>query len=218
MRSTMSSSHSPQAFVSPLERLAAALGGPLSPAALQLLCAYLADVALWNEQIDLTAARTADAMSEVLVADALVLARPGLIATGARLLDVGTGAGGPAIPLLILRPDLHATLVEPLQKRVTFLRQTLEMLSLSPRTRIIDKKLDRKKPKLDTEIDVAMSRATFAPDLWLSIGTRLAPHTLVLTVQPEPPPLPKGVSLEQTVVYQLPFNGAPRAIQSCRRG
>lgn len=214
----MSSSHSEQAFVAPLQRLAQAFDTELSEPTLTQLCRYLELVASWNEKIDLTAARTLDAMTEVLVADAFVLAREALIAPNVRLLDVGTGAGGPAIPLLLMRPDLRAVLIESLRKRVTFLRQAIDTLGLSKRVELDDVGVNPKKPVFKHHVDVAMSRATFAPDLWLSIGAKLAKQTLVLTVNPEPPAMPKGVSLIDTVVYQLPFSGAPRAIQSCRRG
>lgn len=214
----MSTSHSEQTFIDPLQRLAQAFNTQLSDDALAALCKYLDLVATWNERIDLTAARTPEAMAEVLVADAFVLSRQGLIADKARVLDVGTGAGGPAIALLLMRPDLRAVLIESLRKRVTFLREVIETLNLGSRVVLDDVGVNPKKPVFKHQVDVAMSRATFAPDLWVAIGSKLAKQTLVLTVNADPPLLPKGVTLDETHVYELPFNGAPRAIQSCRRG
>ncbi len=214
----MSTPHSAQAFAEPLQRLARAFEATLGGDVEQALCRYLALVATWNEQIDLTAARTADAMAEVLVADAFVLARLNLIPQGASVLDVGTGAGGPALPLLLMRPDLQALLVESLRKRVTFLRTAIDTLDLRGRVQLDDVGINPKKPTIKRAVDVAMSRATFAPELWLTIGSKVAPRTLVLTVKPDPLPMPKGMTLTEVVVYQLPFSGAPRAIQSCRRG
>lgn len=211
----MSPSHSAQDFAEPLDRLARAFDTSLSVETRETLCRYLELVASWNERIDLTAARAPEAIAEVLVADAFMLARPALIAVGSRLLDVGTGAGGPAIPLLLMRPDLRAVLVESLRKRVAFLRQVVEALGLGSRVELDDVGINPKKPVFKHHVDVAMSRATFAPDLWLSIGSKLAQRTLVLTVKPEPPLLPKNVALVETHVYQLPFNGAPRAIHCC---
>lgn len=214
----MSTPHSEQTFVAPLQRLTQAFEVTLASDVEQRVCRYLALVATWNEQIDLTAARTPEAMTEVLVADAFVLARTTLLPEHASVLDVGTGAGGPAIPLLLMRPDLQALLVESLRKRVTFLRTVIETLDLSARVQLDDVGINPKKPTIKRPVDVAMSRATFAPDLWLSIGNKVAPRTLVLTVKPEPLQMPKGVTLTEVVAYQLPFSGAPRAIQSCRRG
>ncbi|RAV34542.1 16S rRNA (guanine(527)-N(7))-methyltransferase RsmG [Corynebacterium heidelbergense] len=52
------------------------------------------------------------------------------IEQGARVVDVGSGAGLPGIPLAIARPDLEVQLVEPLLRRCTFLGEVLEELSL----------------------------------------------------------------------------------------
>ena len=52
------------------------------------------------------------------------------ITSNASCIDVGTGAGFPAIPLKIVRPDLFVCMVDSLQKRVNFLNQTINMLGL----------------------------------------------------------------------------------------
>ena len=52
---------------------------------------------------------------------------------GARVVDVGTGAGAPGLALALLRPDLRVTLVEPLGKRAAFLRTVLG--AVGPRRR-----------------------------------------------------------------------------------
>ncbi len=53
-----------------------------------------------------------------------------LIADGVRVIDVGSGAGLPGIPLAIARPDLQVTLVEPLLRRATFLTEVVSALEL----------------------------------------------------------------------------------------
>ncbi|WP_420099447.1 16S rRNA (guanine(527)-N(7))-methyltransferase RsmG [Corynebacterium sp.] len=54
-----------------------------------------------------------------------------VIDEGARVVDIGSGAGLPGIPLAIARPDLHVQLVEPLLRRVTFLNEVVADLGLS---------------------------------------------------------------------------------------
>jgi 16S rRNA (guanine527-N7)-methyltransferase len=54
-----------------------------------------------------------------------------LIAPGRRVLDVGSGAGLPGLPLAIARPDLEVVLVEPLLRRSTWLEETVERLGLT---------------------------------------------------------------------------------------
>lgn len=53
-----------------------------------------------------------------------------LVERGAHVLDVGSGAGLPGIPLAIARPDLRVTLVEPLLRRATFLQEVVDSLGL----------------------------------------------------------------------------------------
>jgi 16S rRNA (guanine527-N7)-methyltransferase len=54
-----------------------------------------------------------------------------LVPAGARVVDVGSGAGLPGIPLALVRPDLTITLLEPLARRVTFLDECVDRLGLS---------------------------------------------------------------------------------------
>ena len=53
-----------------------------------------------------------------------------LVPPGARVVDVGSGAGLPGIPLALVRPDLTITLLEPLARRVTFLAECVDRLGL----------------------------------------------------------------------------------------
>lgn len=54
-----------------------------------------------------------------------------LMPADARVVDIGSGAGLPGIPLAIVRPDLAITLVEPLLKRSTYLHEVVDMLGLN---------------------------------------------------------------------------------------
>ena len=60
-----------------------------------------------------------------------------LIAAGSRVVDVGSGAGLPGIPLAIHRPDLSITLLEPLLRRATFLTEAVAELGLSDRVTVV---------------------------------------------------------------------------------
>jgi 16S rRNA (guanine527-N7)-methyltransferase len=61
----------------------------------------------------------------------------GLVRGDASVVDVGSGAGLPGIPLAVLRPDLRVTLLEPLLRRATFLTETVDALGLTGRVRVV---------------------------------------------------------------------------------
>ena len=83
----------------------------------------------WNTRMNLTAITEPEDVVKKHFLDSLA-ALP-YLKNGARVADVGTGAGFPAIPLLILNPTLKMTLVDSLNKRITFLRTVLSELGLS---------------------------------------------------------------------------------------
>ena len=59
------------------------------------------------------------------------------VPAGARVVDVGSGAGLPGLALAIRRPDLRVDLVEPLQRRVEFLTEAVAALDLGDRVRVL---------------------------------------------------------------------------------
>ncbi|APT93557.1 16S rRNA methyltransferase [Corynebacterium phocae] len=82
-----------------------------------------------------------------------------VMAHGAVIVDVGSGAGLPGIPLAIARPDLHITLVEPLLKRSTYLQEVVDMLELSNVTVIRGRAEEGPVKKAVSGADVVTSRA-----------------------------------------------------------
>jgi 16S rRNA (guanine527-N7)-methyltransferase len=131
----------------------------------------------WNARINLTGARSeADLVGDHLP-DASAMAR--LVPEGARVVDVGSGGGLPAVPFALLRPDANVTLVEPRAKRVAFLRTAVRELGLT-RVGVV---AGRVETLGDQVADVASSRATFAPPEWLEIARRLAPRALVFAAR-----------------------------------
>ena len=161
-----------------LADVAAELGLPPIDAVAPL-STWLDALAEWNAKIDLTAAKDPRALAWLMLADAMVLAsesaRPAFggsalhLAKGARVVDVGTGAGAPGLALAILRPDLRVTLAEPLGKRASFLRTVIGLLGRTDIT-LVPKRGDA---LAKAAFDVAISRATLPPDEWLALGRTL---------------------------------------------
>ena len=79
---------------------------------------------------------------------------------GARVADVGSGAGLPGIPLAIARPDLDITLIEPLLKRSVYLQEVVDALGL-PNVTVIRGRAEEKQVReaLDGGVDIVTSRA-----------------------------------------------------------
>ena len=73
----------------------------------------------------------------------------GLIASGATVADVGSGAGLPGIPLAVLRPDLDVVLLEPKVRRADFLDQAVDELGLGDRVRVIRARAEEHKATYD---------------------------------------------------------------------
>jgi 16S rRNA (guanine527-N7)-methyltransferase len=197
-----------------IEKSVARVIDALDPAAKTHAPALVAFVKLlqtWNAKIDLTAARTPAALADVLVADALVMADEAFVPKNAHLFDVGSGAGAPALPLAIVRPDLRITMLEPLQKRVAFLRTAIGTLGLAPRVSAIAGRLELDAPTTTVAPDVTSARATFAPEDWLRAGLALAPRVLVLTTGAPPPSDPRA-TLAHRRGYAWPGSGAPREL------
>lgn len=108
------------------------LGLTLHATAVADLCRYHAELAKWSQKMNLIAKAPLAEVIETHFLDSLTLlpVLDELPATGP-LLDIGSGAGFPGLALKIARPALHVTLVEPRQKRVSFLRHVIRTLGLS---------------------------------------------------------------------------------------
>ena len=90
---------------------------------------YYAMLADWNERMNLTAISGPEDVVKKHFLDSLAAAP--YLKQDASIVDVGTGAGFPGVPLLILRPDLKVTLMDSQQKKLLFLEALLQELGLS---------------------------------------------------------------------------------------
>ncbi len=186
------------------------LGRSIPDEVLGALGRYAELVATWNARMNLTGARDARALCDVLFADAFVLADEAIVAPDACIVDVGAGAGAPTLPLLLVRPDVKATLIEPARKRVAFLRTAVGTLQLEARSRIEEVRLENGAVP-GAPFDLALSRATFEPAEWLARGLELAPKIVVLGTA-EPLPSHDRATLVETRSYRLPFAGTERTL------
>jgi 16S rRNA (guanine527-N7)-methyltransferase len=129
----------------------------------------------WNQSINLTGARSVGTVVAEHYPDAFALARR--LDGTARVVDVGSGGGLPALPLALLRPNLVIRLCEPIAKKAAFLRTAIRELKLADRVALEARRAEELAHDLagtpSERFDVATSRATFAPEAWVVLGRRL---------------------------------------------
>ena len=111
-----------------LDTLLAQAGISLTDQQKQQLLGYVGLLDKWNKAYNLTSVRDPKEMLVRHILDSIVV-NPFL--QGNRFIDVGTGPGLPGIPLAIVRPESHFTLLDSLGKRVRFLRQVQHELKLT---------------------------------------------------------------------------------------
>lgn len=119
---------------------------------------YMEELLEWNKKINLTAILERDEVVDKHFVDSLTVSK--YIEENKKIIDVGTGAGFPGIPLKIAREDLKIDLLDSLNKRINFLNEMIEKLKLKNITAIHSRAEDESNKKEKREqYDIAVSRA-----------------------------------------------------------
>lgn len=163
---------------------------PLQPQIANQFSAYLALLLRWNARINLTAIRdpheilTRHFLESIATAQAL----PSNVRT---LLDLGSGAGFPGIPIALCRPEIAVTLAESQQKKAAFLQEAVRTLRLTARicagrAETLPEHFDcvalRAVDRMTHAIETASDRV--APHGWLAIMTTSAQLSSIQTGLP----------------------------------
>jgi 16S rRNA (guanine527-N7)-methyltransferase len=192
----------------------AELGLDLDAAQRHQLLDFLGLLARWNAVYNLTAVRDVDDMLPLHLLDSLSLA-PFLPTSAATVLDVGSGAGLPAIPLAIARPALQITSVDAVAKKIGFQQQavgTLGLPNLTPIHARVEALTLAKAP------DFIVSRAFASiPDFLGGIDRLVGPATRALAMKGAEPTeelavLPAGWRVRELRRLEVPFLGARRCV------
>ena len=158
---------------------------PLSTEQFRLTQVYLELLLKWNAKINLTAVRAPAEIVERHFGESFFAGEQAGIVHASTLIDVGSGAGFPGLPMAILAPQSRVTLIESQQKKVAFLREAVRVLELknvsvhAGRAEQLDAKSQivtmRAVEKFETILPVASSFVEAGGTLVLLIGASQVP-------------------------------------------
>lgn len=192
------------------------MGLVISELTQQKLLDYVALIHKWNKVHNLTAVREPEEMITLHLLDSLAVL-PHIQAE--RLLDVGSGAGLPGIPLALCLPELQVTVLDSSHKKASFMRQAKAELEIA-NLEVVCTRVEQFKP--DVQYDVIISRAFSDLNLFTSLTKHLCkpggqwlamkgqlPHDELAQISIQPskiiPLQVAGLEAQRHLVF-LPFN------------
>lgn len=107
-----------------------ALGIRLTAPQLDRLADYLGLLRQWQRHLSLTGLREVEQLIDVLILESLDFSQGAFLSGPQRVLDLGTGAGVPGLPLAICQPQLDMTLLDRSEKKIVFVRRVISRLKL----------------------------------------------------------------------------------------
>lgn len=204
-------------FREALEGGLAALGLSVEPAAVERLERFADLLLKWNRRVSLTAVTEPGEVAEKHLVDSLALLR--VLGPARSVLDVGSGAGLPGIPLAIARPGLSVTCCDAVARKAAFVKAAAAALGLDVRGLAVRAQGEPEREGLP-RADLVVSRALADPARWLPLGAcYLAPGGRLVAMlgrEAEPGALAalgreSGLELEALDRLVLPRSGAARA-------
>lgn len=160
------------------------LGLELTGAQIEFFDLYQRELRLWNAKTNLIADSTEDEIVSRHFLDSLTACKF-IFKHNARIIDIGTGAGFPGIPLKIVLPSLQLFLLESNRKKISFLKHMIRILNLSGVITLNDRTENILRTDVHREkFDIVISRAALKlPELLLLGDYFLAPEGLLIALK-----------------------------------
>ncbi len=181
------------------------------------LVALIDELARWNELYNLTGIKTQPQMITHHLLDSLAVSAD---LAGERVADIGTGAGFPGLPLAVVNPQRHFTLIDSTAKKLRFVSHAAELLQLRNVT-VLHARVEQMRP--ESPFDMVVARA-FAPlpRLLETVTPLCGPGTRVLAMKGHPPveelaALPARWRVEGSRALTVPGLSAARCVIVLRR-
>ncbi len=147
-------------FYDLMAKSAEEVGLQLSKQQYEKFIIYMKLLQEWNEKINLTAIVNDEDVIKKHFIDSIKAFKRNEFKTAGNLIDVGTGAGFPGIPIAIMKDDIKVTLLDSLNKRINFLNTVINKIGISNVTTIHSRAEDGARDgKLRERFDIATSRA-----------------------------------------------------------
>ena len=161
----------------------AILSRPLTQGQRDLFAKYMNILSKWQKSHRLIGSAEPMWIVEHLFLDSLLFLRM-LPSTAATILDLGSGAGLPGLPMKIINEDLDVTLAESRRRRASFLSAAVRELALS-RTRVISDRLEDPARELEGRFDAVVMRCAGDPTTFSASATAmLRPGGVVIATGP----------------------------------
>ncbi|ERJ12549.1 16S rRNA (guanine(527)-N(7))-methyltransferase RsmG [Haloplasma contractile] len=187
-----------------------------------LLDQYYEHLIEWNKKMNLTSIIDKEEVYLKHFYDSITLVINADLRQGSTICDIGAGAGFPSIPVKIVRPDLKITIVDSLNKRITFVNYVIKELGLTD----IEAKHDRAeshaeryREHYDYVTARAVARLSILSELCIPL-VREGGHFIAMKGQTGEEELKEattayktlGTNIKSSHIFELPFQGGTRTI------
>jgi len=193
------------------------LGIELSQEMLESFSIYIKELAKWNKKINLTAIREERDILIKHVLDSLAYCKGFDAKHGYKLLDMGSGAGFPALPIQIVRPEIDITLVESIGKKASFLRHIVRTLKIN--AAVMETRIESLPHQFLDAFDIVTARAFAEMKQAISTGRPFIKKDGVIVLSRGPEETLNEQDMHELLVQQkqrltltLPFSNYTRAI------